>query len=98
MIVKHGAGQSLQGLSIVGNFCVMRDITKLRGLLCGCVNSNGILCNQEHPLLNQRGFYVPCHLLTQQGIFVFLATFLSLCSHPFFCASGLVSDNMITFV
>ena len=37
-----------------------RDILELRALFCGCVNSNGILCNQEHPppspLENQQGF------------------------------------------
>ena len=75
MIVKHGAGRSLQGLSGVENVCVGRDIPELRALFCGYVNSNGILRNQEHPLLNQRGslcsfppsestgdLYVPCHL------------------------------------
>ena len=75
MIVKHGACQSLQGLSGVRNVGAMRDILELRALFCGCVNSNGILCSQEHLLLNQRGslcsftpseltgdLYVPCHL------------------------------------
>ena len=37
MIVKHGVGQSVQGLSGVGNVCVRRDIPELRGLLCGYV-------------------------------------------------------------
>ena len=55
MIVEHEAGQSLQGLSGVGNVCVGRDIPDLRALFCGYVNLNGILCNQEHPLINQQG-------------------------------------------
>ena len=50
MIVKHGAGRSLQGLSEVENVCVGRDTPKLRAHFCSCVNLNGILCNQEHPL------------------------------------------------
>ena len=37
MIVKHGAGRSLQGLNGVGIVCVRRDIPELRGLLFGCV-------------------------------------------------------------
>ena len=72
MIIRHGAGRSLHGLSGIGNVRGRRDIPELCALLCGCVNSNGILCNQEHPLLNQRGFLM------------FLSTFLinmgSLCS------------------
>ena len=59
MIVKHGAGRSLQGLSRVRNLSAMRDIPELRALFCGCVNSNGALYSQEHPLL----------------FFVFLSTF-----------------------
>ena len=75
MIVKRGAGRRLQSLSGVGNVCVWRDIPELCALYCGCVNSNGILRNQGHPLLNQLGslcsfpsskstgdLYVPCHL------------------------------------
>ena len=45
MIVKHGAGQSFQGLSGVEKVHDGRDIPKLCALFCGCVNSNGILCN-----------------------------------------------------
>ena len=37
MVVKHGAGQSVQGLSGVENVCVGRDVPELRGLLCGYV-------------------------------------------------------------
>ena len=55
MIDKHGPRRSLQGLSGVGIVCVGRDIPELCALFCGCVNSNGILCSQEHPLLNQQG-------------------------------------------
>ena len=55
MVVKHGLGQSLQGLSGVIIVCVGRDILELCALFYGCVNLNGILYNQEHPLLDQRG-------------------------------------------
>ena len=55
MIVKQGAGQSLQGLSGVENACVGRDIPELRALFYGYVNSNRIICNQEHLPLNKCG-------------------------------------------
>ena len=58
MIVEHGAGRSLHGLSGVGNVCVGRDIPELLALFCGCVNSNGILCSQEHPPSKSTGFFV----------------------------------------
>ena len=76
---QHGASRSLQGLSGVGNVCVGRDIPELRARFCGCVNLNGILCNQEHPLVNQRGSLGPFHLLNQQGISVFLSAFNFFC-------------------
>ena len=88
---SSGMERSLQGLSGVGNVCVGRDIPELRAMFCGYVNSNGILYNEEihtpppPPLINGV-FYVPCHLLKQQGSFVFLSTFSSnrrsLCSLP----------------
>ena len=57
MTVKHGAGQNLHGLSGIGNVRDGRDIPKLCALLCGCVNLNGILCNQEHPSPKSTGFF-----------------------------------------
>ena len=74
MVVKHGLGQSLQGLSGVGIVCVGRDIPELAAY-GWFANSNGILSSQGNPLLNQRGslcslppsrltgdLYVPFHL------------------------------------
>ena len=57
------------------------------------IKSNGILCNQEHPPCNQRGFYVPCHLLKQQRSFVFLSTF----NYIFFSPSSSISPYFFGF-
>ena len=97
MIVKHGANRSLQGLSGVGNVCVGRDIPELRARFCGCVNLNGILCNQEHSLVNQQGslgsfllpkstgdLYIPFRLQ------LFLPCF---CFSSFLVAFGFSSDG-----
>ena len=85
MFFRHRAGRSLQGLSGVGNVCVWRDIPEIRALLCGFVNSNGILCNQEHPTPSINGVFlcsfppfeitedlcVPFHLLLSVLFFFF---------------------------
>ena len=74
---SSGMERSLQGLRGVENVCVGRDIPELRALFYGCVNSNGIICNQEPPPSINGVFYVSCHLLKQHGSFVFLSTFSS---------------------
>ena len=97
MIVKNGLDRSLQGLSGVGNVCVGRDIPELCARFCGYVNLNGILCNQEHPLINQRGSLVsfPLSESTEDlcvpfRLQIFLPCF---CFSSFLVASGFGSDG-----
>ena len=97
MTVKHGANQSLQGLNGVENVCVGRDIPELRSQFCGCINLNGILCNQEHPLVNQRsslGSFPPSKSTGDLCVPFRLQLFLPyFCFSSFLVASGFGSDG-----
>ena len=97
MIVKHGASRSFQGLSGVGNVYVGRNILELRARFYGCVNLNGILCNQEHPLVNQRGSlgsFPPSESTGDLCVPFRLQLFLPyFCFSSFLVASGFGSDG-----
>ena len=102
MIVKHGADQSLQGLSEVEIVFFGRDIPKLRSRFCGCVNLNGILYNQEHPLVNQRGSLVSFppsestrDLCVPFRLQIFLPCF---CFFSFLVVSGLVQMDHVNII
>ena len=76
MIVKHGPGQSLQGLSGVGIVCVGRNISELRALFLAASLEWNPLQPRIPPSKSTGDLCVPCHLLNQQGIFMSLSTFV----------------------